>query len=164
MRMVAQRNCVVEIKFDSANVYADPYDEVDLEVLFRGPEEAIRRVPAYWAGDDVWTVRFAAGQVGEYSYDTVCSNVADEGLHGRSGTVTVEPYMGDNPLLRHGRLRVAADRRHFVHADGTGFFWIGDTWWMGLTERKGGDTSFLTEWPTTGRSGPGPCAAGPVGG
>ena len=32
-------------------------------------------------------------------------------------------------------IRVAADRRHFEHADGTPFFWLGDTWWMGLCER-----------------------------
>ena len=30
---------------------------------------------------------------------------------------------------------MAADRRHFEHADGTPFFWLGDTWWMGLCHR-----------------------------
>ena len=42
---------------------------------------------------------------------------------------------GDHPLLRHGPIRVSADRRHFEHADGTPFFWLGDTWWMGFTRR-----------------------------
>ena len=32
-------------------------------------------------------------------------------------------------------MRVAADQRHFEHADGTPFFWLGDTWWMGLSHR-----------------------------
>ena len=49
--------------------------------------------------------------------------------------VTVEKYHGDNPFYRHGPLRVAADHRHFEHADGTPFFWLADTWWMGLTSR-----------------------------
>ena len=40
-----------------------------------------------------------------------------------------------NPLLRHGPIRVAADRRHLEHADGTPFLWLGDTWWMGLCRR-----------------------------
>src|SRR4051812_8009662 len=31
--------------------------------------------------------------------------------------------------FRHGPLRVSADRRHLVHADGTPFFYLGDTAW-----------------------------------
>jgi len=49
--------------------------------------------------------------------------------------VTVEAYRGENPLYLHGPLRVAADRRHFEHSDGTPFFWLADTWWMGLCQR-----------------------------
>ena len=135
MSVVTQQNCVAEITFGSTTAYPDPYNEVDLDVLFRGPDGVLRRVPAYWAGGNSWAARFAGEQVGEYSFETVCSNVADKGLQERSGTVTVEPYTGSNRLFRHGRLRVAADKRHFTHADGTPFFWIGDTWWMGLTER-----------------------------
>jgi hypothetical protein len=30
---------------------------------------------------------------------------------------------------------VADDLRHFAYADGSPFFWLGDTWWMGLTKR-----------------------------
>src|SRR5208283_2369845 len=41
----------------------------------------------------------------------------------------------ENPLYRHGPIRVAQDRRHFEHADGTPFFWLGDTWWKGLSKR-----------------------------
>jgi hypothetical protein len=32
-------------------------------------------------------------------------------------------------------LRISASRRYFEHADGTPFFWLGDTWWMGLSDR-----------------------------
>ena len=52
-----------------------------------------------------------------------------------TGKVEVVPYKGDNPLYRHGPVRVARDRRHFAYADGTPFFWLGDSWWMGLCER-----------------------------
>lgn len=31
--------------------------------------------------------------------------------------------------FRHGPLRVSGDGRHLVHADGTPFFWLGDTAW-----------------------------------
>jgi hypothetical protein len=30
---------------------------------------------------------------------------------------------------------VASDRLHFEHEDGAPFFWLGDTWWMGLCKR-----------------------------
>jgi hypothetical protein len=30
---------------------------------------------------------------------------------------------------------VSASRRHLEHLDGTPFFWLGDTWWMGLCRR-----------------------------
>jgi len=47
----------------------------------------------------------------------------------------VTPYQGDNLLYRHGPIRVAKDQRHFEHADGTPFFWLGDTWWKCLCKR-----------------------------
>jgi hypothetical protein len=130
-----RKNCVTEIRFRSSAGYGDAYNEVTLDVVFEGPDGVSPRVPAFWAGGNVWAVRFAGGQVGDYEYRTVCSNPRDEGLHDRTGTITVRPYSGKNPLLRHGRLRVAEDKRHFVQADGTPFFWLGDTWWMGLTIR-----------------------------
>jgi len=34
---------------------------------------------------------------------------------------------------------VAKDKRHFEHLDGTPFFWLGDTWWMGLCKRLSWD-------------------------
>ena len=45
------------------------------------------------------------------------------------------PYQGENALYRHGPIRVAKDGRHFAHADGTPFFWLGDTWWKCLCKR-----------------------------
>ena len=40
-----------------------------------------------------------------------------------------ELVRGPSVNLAHGSLEVAADRRHLVHADGTPFFWLGDTAW-----------------------------------
>ena len=34
--------------------------------------------------------------------------------------------------------------RHFQHADGTPFFWLGDTWWMGLCKRLSWPDGFQT--------------------
>ena len=41
-------------------------------------------------------------------------------------------------------LKVGADGRHFQHADGTPFFWLGDTWWMGLCKRLSWPDGFET--------------------
>src|SRR4030095_8333161 len=64
-----------------------------------------------------------------------CSNARDQSLHGVTGEVEVEPYTGQNLVYIHGPLRMAASRRYLEHADGTPFFWLGDTWWMGLCHR-----------------------------
>ena len=135
MKITAQQNCIVEIPFLSTANYSDPYNDVDVDVVFTGPDGASFRVPAFWAGDNVWKVRFAAPGVGRYHFKTHASVKGDSGLRDCSGTIDASPYAGANPLFQHGRLRVAADKRHFEHADGTPFFWIADTWWMGLATR-----------------------------
>ena len=126
---------MVEITFTASQDYRDAFHEVTLDVLFETPQGRTLKVPAFWAGGRVWKVRYASPAVGTHRWRSVCSVPADRGLHGLTGTVTVEPYRGENPLYLHGPMRVAADRRHFEHLDGTPFFWLGDTWWMGLCQR-----------------------------
>ncbi len=137
--MHAERNCVIEVPFLSSERYSDAHNDIDLDVTFTTLAGATFTAPAFWAGDNVWKVRFSGPVEGSYRYTTVCSNPQDAGLHGQTGHLEVTPYTGANPLLRHGRIRVAGDRRHFEHVDGTPFFWTGDTWWMGLSTR--------CEWP-----------------
>jgi Protein of unknown function (DUF4038)/Domain of unknown function (DUF5060) len=137
--IVVEANRVAEVTFTSTTDRKDPFNEVELDVVFTGPDRERMRVPAFWGGGRQWRVRFASPQAGTFRYVTDCSDRTDKGLHGVSGEVGVRPYLGDNPLYRHGPLRVAADHRHLEHLDGTPFFWLGDTWWMGLCERL--------EWP-----------------
>jgi hypothetical protein len=130
-----QANVMVELAFSATGDYRDPFREVSLEVGFEAPQGRALKVPAFWAGGRVWKARYASGELGVHRWRSVCSVPADRGLHGLSGSVTVEPYRGADPLYSHGPVRVAADRRHFEHVDGTPFFWLGDTWWMGLCQR-----------------------------
>jgi len=134
MRYASQNN-VAEWTFESSAAYDDPFNEVNLDVVFTDPDGSEHLMPAFWAGEQVWRVRYAPEKVGAYTYRTVCSDAGNADLHGQTGTVEVLPYEGANPLLKHGRLRVAADERHLEHTDGTPFFWLGDTWWMGFTKR-----------------------------
>ena len=72
----------------------------------------------------------------------MCHQAAE--LDGQTGELLLEAYDGTNVLYQRGAVRVAANRRHFEHADGTPFLWLGDTWWMGLTQRLGWPTDFQT--------------------
>ena len=135
------RNLAVELAFQSGEAFTDPFNEIELDVMFSGPAGKDWRMPAFWAGGCEWRVRFAAPSEGEWSFRTVCSNTASD-LHNRIGKLNIGPYEGNNPLLQHGPLRVSANRRHLEHADGTPFFWLGDTWWMGLCKRFGWPDDF----------------------
>jgi len=126
---------VVEWGYTSSEPYDDPSNQVQVDVVFSDPEGREWRVPAYWAGEDEWRVRFSPRLVGEYTYRTVCSDESNVGLHDQRGILIASPYEGDRPLQRHGPLRVSDSQRHLEHLDGTPFFWLADTWWLGATQR-----------------------------
>lgn len=131
----AEANCVTEVALVSAKTYANPFMEVEPDAVVTRPDGTQLRVPAFWAGGNDWKFRYASNQPGTHTWRTECGDVANAGLHGVTGMIEVEPYRGENPLLKHGPVRVARDRRHFEHADGTPFFWLGDTWWKNLCKR-----------------------------
>ena len=130
-----QANVPVEIPFQAQRPHADPFNDVTLEVEFTAPDKTVKTVPAFWAGGTVWKVRYASALLGRHRWRSACSETRDAGLHGAEGVVEVAPYRGSNPLFKHGPVRAATNLRHFEHADGTPFFWLGDTWWMGLCHR-----------------------------
>ena len=126
----------LELPFTAAQTYANPYADVTLTVTFTGPDGTTIARPAFWDGGSRWAVRFAPTAVGDWQWRSVCSASDDAGLHDRSGALACRPATGDLPVCRHGFLRLSPDRRYFVHADGTPFFWLGDTHWqMPDTER-----------------------------
>ena len=128
----ATQHVATEWAYTSGRIFAEPFDEVELDVLVTEPDGAERRVPAFWAGDQSWRVRYAPRVPGRHRYRTA-SNAPE--LDGQAGELEVAPYAGTSKLLWRGPLRVSRSRRHLEHADGRPFFWLGDTWWMGLTER-----------------------------
>ncbi len=144
MEQTIVSNEVVEIEFQSTQDYKDPYRDVECNIEMIGPGDKTIVHPAFWAGGRTWKARVSASKPGEYRYVTACSNANDTGLSGQRGTMTVCEYRGRNPLFYHGRVRVAEDKRHFEHEDGTPFFWLGDTWWMGLCSRLDYPDGFRT--------------------
>ncbi len=130
----AEQWAVFEASFTSARKYANPFLEVQVDVVFRNGDQQWR-VPAFWAGGSKWKVRFAPPVQGDYTFEVKCSDPANTMANGESQTLHVGAYTGRNPLLQHGFLRVAANKRHFEHADGTPYLWLADTWWKCLCKR-----------------------------
>jgi len=133
--LTARANCIAEVTLTTEISYPDPFKGVTLDALVTAPDGRQFKVPAFWAGGNEWRFRYASGNVGTHTYRTECSDPRNPKLHGIEGKIEVVAYAGDNPLYRHGPVRVGKDQRHFEHADGTPFFWLGDTWWKGLCKR-----------------------------
>ena len=143
----------IEWSFVSSKSYTDPFSEVELDAIITDPEGVEHRIPGFWAGEDRFRLRYAPNVPGRYTYKTVCSDPLNGGLHARAGSFEVVPYEGSNPVYSRGQVRVAADKRHFEHADGTPFFWLGDTNWMGLCYRLGWPDEF--QWLAADRAAKG---------
>jgi hypothetical protein len=133
-----------EWSWTSGKQYSDPFNQVDVDAIVTLPSGQEERIPAFWAGGSKWTVRYAPPAPGLYKVRSAATDAANRDLNGQAFTLNVEPYTGDNPHYRHGSLKVAPDARHFQHADGTPFFWLGDTWWMGLCKRLSWPDGFET--------------------
>jgi uncharacterized protein DUF4038 len=84
---------------------------------------------------DEWRVRFSPPSAGVYKYRCESSDKSNANLNEQEGTLRVDLYQGTNSLLMHGPLKVSRNHRYFEHSDGTPFFWLDDTWWMGLCRR-----------------------------
>ena len=107
--------------------YANPFLDVTISARFTGPAGQTIEREAYWDGDRTFRISFAPTDVGTWSYTV--SGPLDSGLDGLSGQVECVPYSGDLDIYKHGFLRVSDNKKHLCHADGTPFFWLGDTHW-----------------------------------
>jgi len=130
---------VCEWSLTASNSHANPFREVELDVVLTDSAGAVWRVPAFWSGGSDWRVRFAPPQSGRYEWVSICSDTSDQCLHGVSGALNVSESDGRR---RAAGIRVAADGRHFETEGGEPFFWLADTWWMSLTGRLGWPEDF----------------------
>ncbi|MFY0626842.1 MAG: DUF4038 domain-containing protein [Reichenbachiella sp.] len=125
---------VFESSITSTKDYENPFVDVQVDVLFE--KEGTRwKVPAFWAGENEWKVRFSPPETGAYSFQFISNDKSNKSLKGKKQSLTVNPYQGDNNLYKHGMIGISEDQRHLAHADGTPFFWLADTWWKNLCKR-----------------------------
>jgi len=126
---------VVEETFTASEVYANPYIDVDLWVTLNGPGGSFR-IPAFWDGGSTFRVRLVATQPGDWTWSTG-DRTGDSGLDNQTGTFKAVDWTDTeiqaNPN-RRGFIRVASNNHTLEYADGTPFFYVGDTWWNTLTK------------------------------
>lgn len=120
-----------EITLYAEKEYENPAKNVilDLEIT-NGTETLV--FPAFWNGKNEYRFRFALPREGMWVYKTLC-NVDDENLKNVFGVVDCKEYSGSLEIFRRGFLR--AGNKMFVYADGTPFFYLGDTHWNFLSEK-----------------------------
>ena len=120
-----------EQAFVSRYRYQNALQDVELAVTFVSPSGQEITVDAFWDGGYLWRVRFMPDEQGQWRYQTSCSDAANGGLHNLEGSFWCSEPDRSTPFGRHGRLRLADNRRYIMHDDGTPFFWLGDTCWAG---------------------------------
>lgn len=128
----------IELKFIAQEEYKNPFLGVRLVVVFQHEGGTKMTVPAFWNGDNQWIVRFAPIMPGEWVWQSRCSNKKDSGLHDVTGMIVcMEPDAAatENNPNNKGFLRVNENGRYFEYADGTPFYWLGDTLWLIYTTR-----------------------------
>ena len=145
-KVVVERWRVLEIPFTASQDYSESgADAVRMDVTFTlvkpdgeetpGADDGIASeltVPAFWDGGDRFLVRFAPIREGKWSWVTSCDQ--DEALDGLKGTLHCIGYSGELELYRHGFVSAEAGTKYMRHADGTPFFYLGDTHWGMYTE------------------------------
>ncbi len=144
MKLFATQHEVMEWSYSAGQVHADPFNEIELDIDLTHENGQSWRVPAFWAGGSEWRARFAPPLPGSYKGIAHCSRGQDANLEGQTLELQAALYAGSNPLLVHGQIHPAASGHHLEYSDGTPFFWLGDTWWMGFCKRLSWPEDFQT--------------------
>ena len=123
----------VELSFESEKAYADPFNDVTLDLLLYGGGR-LYTVPGFWDGGNTWRVRFVCPAEGTWQCRTVCSDAGNAALHGRTATVNCAAYSGELDVYQHGFVTTRYGEKYLTYEDGTPFFYLGDTHWNFGTE------------------------------
>jgi hypothetical protein len=124
-----------EITLTSTKSYSDPFKDVEISATFIGPDQTIITRPGYWDGGSTWKIRFAPTKPGMWTYRVTASDSTDTGLHNQVGQVLSQKYKGDLAIYKHGFLKVSNNGKYLSYADGTPFFYLGDSHWILPHER-----------------------------
>lgn len=123
---------VIEWEYHSTLIYDDPFNDLELNVAITSPSRERWLVPAFWKGEHIWAVRFVANEAGIYRTISQCTDSKNLSLHHVEKEFTLHtPSKCSNTI----NLRISQDKRYIETKEGKPFFWLADTWWMGLSQR-----------------------------
>lgn len=125
----AEQYRAVELQFSADTTFSYQPRDLSLWTTFMGPDGQEIEIAGFWNGDNRFNVRFAPPTVGTWEYRTVSSDSSLSSLHDQSGTIEVTPYMGPDHFATHGRPKISNNGRFLTYADGTPYFYLGDTAW-----------------------------------
>ncbi len=125
---------VSELDFTASRSYdAGGGDRVRMDVLFSHAKTGqTLSVPAFWDGGDRFVVRFAPTEPGRWTWKSTCPD--DPALDGHDGSLRCRKYDGPLDIYRHGFIKAEKGTKYLMYADGTPFFYLGDTHWGMYTE------------------------------
>lgn len=128
LTLSAEKYRPVEIEFESRVSHADPFGDVTLDLILTGA--GVRyTVPCFWDGGSTWRARFVCPEEGTWYFETKCSDSSDRGLDGITGRIDCSEYSGELDIYRHGFVTTQYCEKYLTYADGTPFFYLGDTHW-----------------------------------
>ncbi len=129
--------------FTSHVTYQNPLYEVDaFYAEFISPSNKKKKIHGFWDGGMNWYIRFMPDELGNWQYQTSCSDPANAGLHQQMGTFTCVPNTSSLPIYQKGAITHHSGDYHLSHTDGSPFLWVGCTAWNGLLK------STDQEWST----------------
>ncbi|MBR3955845.1 MAG: DUF4038 domain-containing protein [Clostridia bacterium] len=140
----AQTWVMQEFVFESEKTYADPFNDVNMDVNLYG-NGRMYTLPAFWDGGNVWKVRLVCPSAGTWYFETACTDTQNTALHNRTGKIECTEYDGEYDIYKHGFVTTQAGEKYFTYDDGTPFFWLGDTHWSLGGESADMVTSICTQ-------------------
>ena len=131
MKLFAETWRKCEIVLSASKEYENPIHDVILDMEISNGNKTLS-VPGFWNGKTQWILRFALPEAGTWEFKTICKE--DGALDNIEGTVECSLYSGELEIFKRGFVTTHPDKQYFVYADGTPFFYLGDTHWNFLAE------------------------------
>ena len=122
----------VEINLQSTVSYGNPYLETEIDATFTHTDGTKITLPGFWKEGSTWAVRFSPTKEGDWTFKVTCKDTANTGLFAE-GVIHASAAEKDTALSRHGFVTIEKGQRYYSHADGTPFFWLGDTNWQAFS-------------------------------
>lgn len=125
------RRRVIELSLEAPRIFENPLHDAQLVATLTNPSGHSVTWNGFWDGGTDWRLRYSPDEEGVWNYQLELRDADGIVVTSSKGSFTVLPALNETIFDRHGAVRVADDKRNLVHADGTPFFWMGDTAWNG---------------------------------